>query len=177
MVAATSNSATGNRPFITTYLFCPRGWESSEVSTKVFSSWISLKNNSLWLLPFFMTMAISCYHKKVRRAIHLDTGRIFNLHKPLRRRPGRFVNVLRTFNIRPVCRGIAHCHCIAPPCRVFQTIDRTLGVQIKGSVETSNSSANYLKSLAAWLYYYMAYLQQSTMILFTSLLKDSFRPI
>ena len=32
----------------------------------------------------------------------LDTGRKLNVHKTFRRCPGRFMNVLRTFNLRPV---------------------------------------------------------------------------
>ena len=32
----------------------------------------------------------------------VDTGRKFNVHKTFRRRSGRFLNVLRTFNLRPV---------------------------------------------------------------------------
>ena len=34
----------------------------------------------------------------------LDTGRKLNVHKTFRRRPGRFLNVLCTFNLRPVSR-------------------------------------------------------------------------
>ena len=36
---------------------------------------------------------------------HLDTGRKLNVHKTLRRRPGRLLNVLCTLNLRPVSRG------------------------------------------------------------------------
>ena len=32
-----------------------------------------------------------------------DTGRKLNVHKTFRRRPGRLLNVLCTFNLRPVC--------------------------------------------------------------------------
>ena len=35
----------------------------------------------------------------------VDTGRILNIHKTFRRRPGRFLNVLCTFNLRPVSTG------------------------------------------------------------------------
>ena len=37
--------------------------------------------------------------------IPIDTGRKLNLHKTFRRRPGRFMNVLRTFNLYPVPTG------------------------------------------------------------------------
>ena len=35
----------------------------------------------------------------------VDTGRKLNLHKTFRRRPGRLLNVLCTFNLRPVSTG------------------------------------------------------------------------
>ena len=34
-----------------------------------------------------------------------DTGRILNIHKTFRRRAGRLLNVLCTFNLRPVSTG------------------------------------------------------------------------
>ena len=37
----------------------------------------------------------------------LDTGRKLNVHQTFRRRPGRLLNVLCTFNLRPVSRGFA----------------------------------------------------------------------
>ena len=35
----------------------------------------------------------------------VDTGCKWNVHKTLRRRPGRFLNFLCTFNLRPLSRG------------------------------------------------------------------------
>ena len=35
----------------------------------------------------------------------VDTGRKLNIHKTFRRRPGRLLNVLCTFNLRPVSTG------------------------------------------------------------------------
>ena len=35
----------------------------------------------------------------------VDTGRKLNEHKTFRRRPGRLLNVLCTFNLRPVSMG------------------------------------------------------------------------
>ena len=35
----------------------------------------------------------------------VDTGQKLNVHKTFRRRPGRLVNVLCTFNLRPVSTG------------------------------------------------------------------------
>ena len=37
----------------------------------------------------------------------VDTGRKLNVHKTFRRRPGRFLNVLCTFNLHPVSTGKA----------------------------------------------------------------------
>ena len=36
----------------------------------------------------------------------VDTGRQLNLHKTFRRRPGRLLNVLCSFNLRPVSTGL-----------------------------------------------------------------------
>ena len=38
--------------------------------------------------------------------IPVDTGRKLNIHKTFRRRPGRLLNDLCTFNLRPVSTGI-----------------------------------------------------------------------
>ena len=38
--------------------------------------------------------------------ILVDTGRKLNVHKTLRRRPRRLLNVLRTFNLRPMSAGM-----------------------------------------------------------------------
>ena len=35
----------------------------------------------------------------------IDTGRKFNVHKTFRRRPGRLLNALCTFNLHPVSTG------------------------------------------------------------------------
>ena len=37
--------------------------------------------------------------------IPVDTGRKLNVYKTFRRRPGRLLNVLCTFNLRPVSTG------------------------------------------------------------------------
>ena len=36
----------------------------------------------------------------------VDTGRKLNVHKTFRRHPGRLLNVLCTFNLRPVSMGV-----------------------------------------------------------------------
>ena len=36
----------------------------------------------------------------------VDTGRKLNVHKTFRRRPGRLLNGLCTFNLRPVSTGL-----------------------------------------------------------------------
>ena len=41
--------------------------------------------------------------------IPVYTGRKLNVHKAFRRRPGRLLNVLCTFNLRPVSTGLASC--------------------------------------------------------------------
>ena len=43
-------------------------------------------------------------------AFPVDTGRKLNVHKTFRRRPGRLLHVLCTFNLRPVSTGFASFH-------------------------------------------------------------------
>ena len=38
--------------------------------------------------------------------VPVDTGRKLNVHKTFRRRPGRLLNVVCTFNLRPVSTGL-----------------------------------------------------------------------
>ena len=40
------------------------------------------------------------------RRFPVDTGRKLNVHKTFRRRPGRLLNVLCMFNLRPVSTGV-----------------------------------------------------------------------
>ena len=44
-------------------------------------------------------------YRIVERYLPVDTGRKLNLHKTFKRRPGRHLNVLCTFNLRPVSTG------------------------------------------------------------------------
>ena len=39
--------------------------------------------------------------------VPVDTGRKWNVHQTFRRRPGRLLNVLCTFSLRPVSTGLA----------------------------------------------------------------------
>ena len=51
----------------------------------------------------FLFSIISPWHYNV---FPVDKGRKLNVHKRFRRRPGRLLNVLCTFNLRPVCTGL-----------------------------------------------------------------------
>ena len=55
------------------------------------------------LLTFFLLFIIFLLLLKY---YHVDTGRRLNVHETFRRRPGRLLNVLCTFNFRPVSTGI-----------------------------------------------------------------------
>ena len=46
-----------------------------------------------------LILAFDFYQKKLDP---VDTGRKLNVHKAFRRRPGRLLNVLCTFSVRPV---------------------------------------------------------------------------
>ena len=61
---------------------------------------------------FFPLYCNICYFWMMQPLIHfcnifypVDTGRKLNIHKTFRRRPGRLLNVLCTFNLRPVSTG------------------------------------------------------------------------
>ena len=54
-----------------------------------------------WLLTWILRVLT-----KTRNDLNLiDTGRKLNVHKTFIRRPGRVLNVLCTFNLRPVSTG------------------------------------------------------------------------
>ena len=46
--------------------------------------------------------------KRVKMNVPVETGRKLNVRKTLRRRPGRLLNVLCTFNLRPASTGVPH---------------------------------------------------------------------
>ena len=48
---------------------------------------------------------LSVYIRLNFKRYAVDTGRTLNEHKVFRRRPGRLLNVLRTFNLRLVSTG------------------------------------------------------------------------
>ena len=54
------------------------------------------------LLPKKRTILYSKFHAGY---YPIDTGSKMNVHKTFRRRPGRLLNVLCTFNLRPASTG------------------------------------------------------------------------
>ena len=46
------------------------------------------------------------FSKRFSKKVPLDTGRTLNVPKTFRRRPGRLLNVLCTFSLRPVLGGV-----------------------------------------------------------------------
>ena len=49
---------------------------------------------------------LGCQCSSAVTGFPVDIGRKFNVHKSFRRRPGRLLNVLCTFNLRPVSTGL-----------------------------------------------------------------------
>ena len=70
-----------------------------------FPSWVSF---SLFLLILDLWLLLWLFYPEILElaASSVDTGRNLNVHKTNRRRPGRLVNVLCTFSLRPVFTGI-----------------------------------------------------------------------
>ena len=54
----------------------------------------------------FSLKVTTCYDFLSLMTIPVDAGRKLNIHKTFRRRPGRLLNVLCTFKLRPVSTGI-----------------------------------------------------------------------
>ena len=55
-----------------------------------------------WRLPFQLK---NFYFRHAKRSYPMDTGRKLNVHKTFSRRPGRLLNLLCMFNLRPVSTG------------------------------------------------------------------------
>ena len=55
-------------------------------------------------MGFLKILVIAVFIKILH--IPVDTGRKLDVHKTFRRRPGRLLNLLCTFNLRPVSTGI-----------------------------------------------------------------------
>ena len=53
-------------------------------------------------------MLVSAYLPIIFTILPVDTGRKLSVHKTFRRRPGRLLNVLCTFNLRPVSTGLVY---------------------------------------------------------------------
>ena len=54
---------------------------------------------------------------------HVDTGRKLNVHKTIRKRPGHLLNVLCTFNLRPVSKGFKAEHFLR---KAMETLKRSI---------------------------------------------------
>ena len=70
------------------------------------SSWTSTWNNqrnstSLFMASKLQTISVTIISKRKTSGL-VDTGLKLNVHKTFRRCPGRLLNVLCTFNLRPV---------------------------------------------------------------------------
>ena len=55
---------------------------------------------------FILTIYKMCTEMELKGSLYpIDTGRKVNVHNTFRRRPGRILNLLCTFNERPVSTG------------------------------------------------------------------------
>ena len=59
------------------------------------------------------------------------TGRKLNVHKTFRRHPGRLLNVLCTFNLRPVSTGITETNHCCGKLRLGELEHKSLNVSVK----------------------------------------------
>ena len=67
--------------------------------------------NSVFTISYLGLEPLEGNNKECKTNTHVtvDTGRKLNVHKMFRRRPGRLLNVLCTFNLGPVSTGV-HSH-------------------------------------------------------------------
>ena len=77
----------------------------------------------------------------------VDTGRKSNVHKTFRRRPGRLLNVLCTFNLRPVSTGKS---------QAKEICTFTISTQKYGSVPSHHIPVNKLNARICKIQPYMA---------------------
>ena len=83
--------------------------------------------------------------------VPVDTERKFNVHKTFRKRPGRLLNVLCAFNLRPVSAGAfmsGEIRCPTGPLLITLCID--------ASLRNLNVQRNLLTS--AFLYHFLVFL-------------------
>ena len=79
------------------------------------------------MVTFFEKLYLSSY---ICKSASVDTGRKLNVHKTFRRRPGRLLNFLYTFNLHPVSTG-AGCTQI---CNLFSFFTKILMVFVQQSL-------------------------------------------
>ena len=85
------------------------------------------------------------YYKSSNDDMHktVDTGRKLNVHKTFRRRPGRLLNVLCTFNLRPVSTGKAYI--VIFTCATSRSIILDLVADNSSKNFTNSIKKNYCK--------------------------------
>ena len=73
------------------------------LGTRSLDSSLNFRENGRYFLYWSLLICRSLYKYSI---VPIDTGRKLNVHKTFRRRPGRLLNVLCTFNLRPVSTGV-----------------------------------------------------------------------
>ena len=97
----------------------------------------SLKHEHQQMKNWLTAVAVICTHIAHSLALFpVDTGRKLNVHKTFRRRPGRLLNVLCTFNVRPVSTGL------------LQLVAVFMDKKFRGGLEPSHMNRqNFTKTL------------------------------
>ena len=82
------------------------------VTNQLGMSWLGSTWYGFLLYVFLFELLLSLFlissshmSRKIISLYPVDTGRKLNVHKTFRRRPGRLLNVLCTFNLPPVSTG------------------------------------------------------------------------
>ena len=86
-----------------------------------------------------------------QNGVPVDTGRKLNVNKAFRRRPGRLLNVLCTFNLRPVSTGVAHA--VTGVTGVLQNSSYNILMQTASFTVRNPKVYNYLFEISSQLSY------------------------
>ena len=130
----------------------------------MYSNQAQMLMRSFTMSQFTYCPLIWMYHnRKINKQIKqvawthfpVDTGRKLNVHKTFRRRPGRLLNVLCKFNLRPVSTGFETCFCLKKISRYYSwtkystAINRN--IQNKKQGYTKNNDRNFqIQRLFLW---------------------------
>ena len=151
MIDGFKGTLTGLRQFLAT-------GSPLKINTKCFLCYLKCSFCS-WIFPFLFWifgLVGKQLDNKAKIYFSVDTGRKLNVHKTFRSRPGRLLNVLCTFNLRPVSAGF----------KIYditkQIYRQLLTIQILLNVSRSKDNQKKETSLVNSIYHEAFFLKNDT---------------